>query len=202
MQIKRNIDPEHSFNVVVEQDKVAREKWKSLFGAQADRRQLIYTEYAQYESWNVDEATALLLGTDPKLVSPEFREYFSDDLRRDYFCLRARVERKFGAIVAPTELLAWADKQKVNIFPELIAALNPSKKIRASDEVNLLNAARKIMIAMAMEKYGYKKIPRSVVSKVKNSCELIGLRLDEATIKKHLDSAYEANAEAIEGVKS
>jgi hypothetical protein len=93
--------------------------------AQAD-----FQYWAKFPLWTLDEAVALTLRKDPRVVTwQKIEEYAEtspfaarfDNLRR--FVLRAKEAQQLLELVSPTNYIAWAKANNVTVPPELEASV-------------------------------------------------------------------------------
>ena len=93
--------------------------------AQAD-----FQYWAKFPLWTLDEAVALTLRKDPRVVTwSKIEEYAEtspfaarfDNLRR--FVLRAKEAKRLPELVSPTDYIAWAKANNVTVPPELEASV-------------------------------------------------------------------------------
>ncbi len=89
--------------------------------AQAD-----FQYWAKFPLWRLDEAVALTLRKDPRVVTwSKIEEYAEtspfaarfDNLRR--FVLRAREAKRLPELVSPTDYISWAKANHIDLPPEL-----------------------------------------------------------------------------------
>ena len=140
-----------------------------------------FAYWAKADSWSLDEATALTLGRDPRVVKwdgvePKIR---SSKFAQDYAALRELIGRGYGAHrldepVEPRRFLKWAAERKIEVDQRLLTEFEaleprPSKVSEApldtkapvsKPAVELPEIAKrsllKLVLGMAMKKYHFK----------------------------------------------
>ena len=82
--------------------------------------------WAKYPLWSLDEAVALTLGRDPRVVTWQKIEEYAETspfaarfANRKRFVLRAKDAKQLTDLVPPTEYIAWAKAHNVALPPEL-----------------------------------------------------------------------------------
>ena len=160
--------------------------------------QQVYEDWSLKEYWTNDEAAALGIGVDPARLNA-FPFLNRGDGKR-FEKLHDLISRKFTDRVKPKEFVDWASEIGIELENGIVEAVNQRKKkkvgTRQQDIDNREQTADKIIIAMAVKKYGYMKGRVSLhdVAKqiAKDFDELdSGLTLADTTITTRLKAALE-----------
>lgn len=179
---------------------------EELFGA--DPTLYDAHHWARFPYWTLDEATALSFNKNPDIVQAtflkdlphEFAEMYSD---RMTLLERAVAKGQLSDKASPVEIVSWMDKIGLDISNELFdavrnkTAVKPSQPKRPGDRTKSENVSLKIILGMAIAKYGYTRpadlnaandMAASVGYQIHQNLKL---KVAEATIVKRLKDAYE-----------
>jgi hypothetical protein len=237
--------PENEFQALIEEARKSEvERYRAFFeerersyvfnqpSADAD-----FAHWASASYWTADEATALSLGKDPrvvtwKLVSPHvYGSTFAKDFeaRRDLI-LRAVAMGQLAELTAPSVAIAWAERMRISVplalvdavraigvqiadwktlydeatatGEQLLARLNERQDLQGAPRIDpkekqLTTREResllKLVIGMAIK--GYSLDPNAsrspVAREIAGDLALVGVELDEDTVRKYLTEAKE-----------
>jgi hypothetical protein len=155
-----------------------------------DELMLIYSFWStKFPYWTVEEAAALLMGSDPRLVCAAYDVLPRDD-RKTFDLFVDIIRRKFPTEVHPADLRDYAST--INVVNDLLwSAIDyycPSKKpIRKSSETVNENTRNKLAYGLAL-RYGYRSSNRTneAVGIIQRKLEEVGIPITDDTIRKHL----------------
>lgn len=187
--------------------------WAGGFGVKLYRAEFQY--WAQMSTWNLEQATALSIGFDPKysIVKPEGIDFFHIAPHDFFIRRRSLIENRFysdaGHILheppTPLQFCEWALSIKLDVLPELYNEVGkitgtvfepyqlPSTKKPVIDtlEPRERESLLKMVIGLAIGGYGYNpdaqrsKIPKEIRGDLNQQ----GLDLHEDTIRQYLREA-------------
>lgn len=169
----------------------------AVFNLPAEELEKLAAKWARKAFWTVDESTALLMATVPESVTQGLYRRLPVEKAEQFTILQDDIQRQFGAQVVPTELLVWADKLNVEVPEQLRVALHRLRdggppKTRKSDEARITNTLLKMILAMAVDKYGYDPDKTNSATKmIEGASEKIGARVSQSTIRECLSKAKE-----------
>ena len=198
---------------MAEDERDERERYFNLDSATAD-----FTYWAKADSWSLDEATALTLGRDPRVVKWEGVEpkVRSSKFAYEYSNLRELIYRGYGSHrldepVEPRKFLKWAGERKIEVDQRLLAefeALEPkptnnlqaqkdTKPANSKPSVELRETAKrsllKLILGMAMKKYRFKPglERQSTATNIQSDLAEVGIKIDVDTVLNWLKIAAE-----------
>ena len=189
------------------------EKDKSEFfnlpGAQAD-----LSRWKRKKHWHPEEAVALSLGKNPKIVTLETLTQLRRPTSSCVSEFRARMDTLQRAISAghistpltPKAFIAWADNEGILLPSELNATqrTDPSEETAKDEDINpkTQDTFFKILVGMAIKHYAFdpnwdpKEGDKSdVFSKMMHDLDGLNLRVDIKTLRTHMDKALKRTAE-------
>jgi hypothetical protein len=152
--------------------------------------------WCHLEHWTLDETVALLLGKDPRKVSPlmlshirhksPFRQTF-EDLRSKL--IRAKHDGKLKERDTPSSFIEWAEKVGVAMPGELLEQLQPATDVRIDGRK--LTSLHMLIIGMATKFYGYDPSAsrNPVTTRIVDDLALLGLVTTPETVRTHLKEA-------------
>lgn len=173
----------------------ARARQLNKARARKARYRIDYRRWATMDGWTPEEFAALCSRVDPKDVDDnEFKESSKfgkfDDLRN--LAIRAL---HFGIIApdcSPDKWLSWAQRKRIRIPAYLRGSLS-SGKSKQDLGTRERKTVLKLILGMAVSRYGYgsdKK--RQAVSEIQRDLDLMGLKVDDQTIRNWLKEAASA----------
>ena len=193
--------------------RLEEEKDKSEFfnlpGAQAD-----LSRWKRKKHWYPEEAVALSLGKNPKIVTPETLTQLRRPTSPCVSEFRARMDTLQRAISAghistpltPKAFIAWADNEGILLPSELNATqrTDPSEETAKDEDINpkTQDTFFKILVGMAIKHYAFdpnwdpKEGDKSdVFSRMMHDLDGLNLRVDVKTLRTHMDKALKRTAE-------
>ena len=179
-----------------------------------------YDYWARCPMWSMEQATALLLGKDADVVDlPTLRRFnqangLAAQFNRLLYRLQeAKEQGELTEYMPPSMLVEWASANQIEVPSELIQAVEahssgtvarPALASAIPDErpvtpnertawVKERDSLKKIVIAMAVDGYGY--VPGAAKStlckEVVDAAERLGLKKDHDTVRKWVREATE-----------
>ncbi len=150
------IDDEHEKDKLTELEEAARVEGERFFNKPTARA--YYRSWVERNYWTLDEATALILGKDPKVVnwdsidplvhkSAFARRY--ESLRRQF--LRARFDGMLFEPLVPADFLRYAKTVGFALPVELDALLRSDDEEQARQQKHAINAIRLAELQKAVE---------------------------------------------------
>lgn len=171
--------------------------------------------------WKAQEAVALSMGKDPRVVNRETLDkeleerttdnafvsesvFFREYLKRCEQVARAQEIDVLPKNITPSAFLEWALGQKMALDAKLVASLagftEPNSKANSQQNENLHGKTRgvflKIIFGLAVSHYDqstdlYSRENTDVARRISDDLRLTGIDVDEKTVRKYLKDASE-----------
>jgi hypothetical protein len=193
---------------------VAEEQHKQQIALEAAERKRFFNDpaaaadfsyWSKAACWTLEEATALALGRNPKIVnwesvnehvdhSPFARRY--QDLR--FLIERANLAGQLSDPVVPALFIAWT-KQIEFEFPYALEAEDAAREKRMANRGGKefhpkeRESVLTLIIAMATKNYNYNpnNLRNEAIKRITSHVNDVGLSIDEDTVRKWLKEAAE-----------
>ncbi len=156
----------------------------------------LYDDWSKKEYWTAIEAAALCIGINPLL---DLIQYMAPDDAGKFHKLLDLIQRKFGDRVSPSQLVDWARTNDVVIESGVLEAIEKRSEpapSRPQDLAKRETTADKMIVAMAVAKYGYKqRSDNAVAQSIAQDFQDLdsGMSLSKNTIITRLNSAVTDN---------
>jgi hypothetical protein len=156
--------------------------------------------------WTADEAAAIWLGKDPRIVSPSaiYACRYESSFARQFFdrldlITRAQEVAALKLKIAPEDFASWADSLGLPLPTLLLSRIRTKRRgernhqhVPTSENQKVLNSLQIIVAAWAVEEgYHPSKHRNSAIQEMWRSIQKAGLKMDEDTLRKHVKESAE-----------
>lgn len=163
--------------------------------AAPEAARVIYDRWSKKHYWTITEAAMLGIGLNPDFPEKFIKEVFPDELDR-FHELQDMIGRRFVDRVPPLELVEWDRQNGIGLDSAVLAAVairNPARKPkpRPTDIAKIQRTLEKMVVAMAIDKYGYDPtVTKTPTAKgIEGAALRIGVNLSQGAILTRLKEA-------------